>query len=238
MKILAISHLFPHVKEPRYGIFVARQLLALRRLGLDITIVVPRVWCPAVLTMVKRWKDYNHKIALCELEGLNTVAVSYVRPPGNWYNHWSGLAVYMAAKPRVLDLHKKEPFDLVYATDLFPDGDAATRFAKLLNIPSSCLFIGGDVNRTAKSSQALRKHFVNIVAALDGLLACGRGVEDTLRVVTSKEILCVYGTVDLQEFSPSSDKAALRAGLGLPQDALVVLYAGYLLRTKGVYELL
>jgi len=238
MRILAISHLFPHAEEPRYGIFVARQLLALRRLGVEITVIVPRVWCPAVLRQVNRWKGYNHTTAICEFDGLDIFTVPYIRPPGNWYNNWSGLAVYMAAKSRILDLHKGKNFDLIYATDLFPDGDAAVRFGKLLNIPSSCLFIGGDVNITAGSTPALYKRFTTLVADLDGLLTCGMGVEEGIRAVTSKEIVNVYGTVDLQEFSPLGDKSAARASLGVPKDAFIVLFAGYLMRRKGVYELL
>lgn len=238
MRILAISHLFPHAKEPRYGIFTARQLLALRKLGLEITVVVPRVWCPALLRKVDRWEGYDHTVPICEFEGLDTLSVPYIRPPGNWYNNWSGLAVYLAARSRILELHKRDKFDLIYATDLFPDGDAAVRFAKLLNIPSSCLFIGVDVNMTVHSTPALYRRFVDIVSALDGLLACGQSVADGIRAVTLKKILNVYGTVDLQKFTPVVDKSVFRAGLGIPKDALVLLYAGYLSRRKGVYELL
>ena len=36
MKILAVSHLFPNAAEPRYGIFVARQLHALIQEGADV----------------------------------------------------------------------------------------------------------------------------------------------------------------------------------------------------------
>jgi hypothetical protein len=60
MNILAISHLFPHLKERRYGIFVARQLSEIHRLGTEITVIVPRVWCPAFLQRFERWKGYDH----------------------------------------------------------------------------------------------------------------------------------------------------------------------------------
>jgi teichuronic acid biosynthesis glycosyltransferase TuaC len=81
------------------------------------------------------------------------------------------------------------------------------------------------------------QHFVRTARALDGTLACGHAVADGLHAITEKHPLCVYGVIDLQEFSPISRKSALRKKLSLPADKLIALYAGYLIRRKGVYEL-
>ena len=149
MKILAISHLFPNLKEKRYGIFVARQLSEIRRLGAEITVIVPRVWCPRLLRQFDRWKNQNHKCPLCAFEGIETISVPYLRLPGNFYNRWSGLAAFRAMKTKALELHKCRKFDVIYATDFFPDGDAAVRLAGYLKLPAACLSIGVDVNITA-----------------------------------------------------------------------------------------
>lgn len=237
MRILAISHLFPYLKERRYGIFVARQLAEIRRQGAEIVVIVPRVWCPVFLRRFDRWKDHNHRCPLCRFEGIETLSVPYVRAPGNWYNRWCGLAAFLAMKKRALELHRKKNFDVIYATCFFPDGDAAARLARYLNVPAACLGIGTDVNRTSKSSKTIYKHFVKTTKALDGTLACGQSVADGIKAVTGKNPLCVYGVLDLEEFSPTSDKASLRKDLGLPLDKTVVLHAGYLTKDKGVYEL-
>lgn len=238
MRILAISHLFPNLKETRYGIFVARQLSEILRLGAEITVVVPRVWCPGLLRHFDRWKNYDHKRSLCQFEGLETVSVSYLRPPGNFFNRWSGLAAFWAMKNKAIELHKSRKFDVIYATDLFPDGDAAARLAKYLKIPATCLCIGVDVNITAQSSKIIHRHFVRTAKALDGTLACGQAVADRIKAVTGRNPLCVYGVLDLQEFSPAQDKIPARKELDLPPDKTIALYAGYLTRRKGVYELL
>jgi len=238
LRILAVSHLFPNLKEARYGIFVARQLCEIRRLGAEITVMVPRVWCPGVLRHFEKWKNLDHKCPLCRFEGIETFSVPYLRPPGNFYNRWSGLAAFRAMKSKAHELHKSEKFDVIYATDFFPDGDAAARLARYLKIPTACLSIGVDVNITAHSSGNIYKHFVRTAKALDGTLACGQSVADRIKAVTGENPLCVYGVLDLDEFSPAPDKIPARKELDLPPDKTIALYAGYLTRRKGVYELL
>ncbi len=238
MRILAISHLFPNLKEKRYGIFVARQLSEIRRLGAEITVMVPRVWCPGLARHFDRWKNQDHKCPLCRFEGIETFGVPYLRPPGNFYNRWSGLAAFQAMKNKALELHKSRKFDVIYATDFFPDGDAAVRLAKYLKLPAACLSIGVDVNITAHSSGIIHRHFVRTAKALDGTLACGQSVADRIKAVTGKNPLCVYGVLDLEEFSPATEKIPARKDLGLPFDKTIALYAGYLTKRKGVFELL
>jgi teichuronic acid biosynthesis glycosyltransferase TuaC len=238
VRILAISHLFPNLKEKRYGIFVARQLSELRRLGAEITVMVPRVWCPGLLRHFDRWKNYDHKCPLRQFEGIETFSVPYLRPLGNFFNRWSGLAAFRAMKNKALELHKSRKFDVIYATDFFPDGDAAARLAKYLKIPVTCLCIGVDINITAQSSKIIHRHFVRTAKALDGTLACGQAVANWIKAATGKNPLCVYGVLDLQEFSPVPDKIPARKELDLPPDKTIALYAGYLTKRKGVYELL
>ena len=238
MRILAISHLFPNLKEKRCGIFVARQLSGIRRLGAEITVIVPRVWCPGLLRHFDRWKNQDHKSPLCPLEGIETSSIPYLRLPGNFYNRWSGLVAFRAMKNKALELHKSRKFDVIYATDFFPDGDAAVRLAQYLKIPAACLSIGVDVNITAHSSGIIYRHFVRTAKALDGTLACGQRVADGIKAVTGKNTLCIYGVLDLEEFSPVPDKSPARKELDLPLDKTIVLYAGYLTKRKGVYELL
>jgi teichuronic acid biosynthesis glycosyltransferase TuaC len=238
VKILAISHLFPNLKEKRYGIFVARQLSEISRLGAEITVIVPRIWCPGLLRHFDRWKNYDHNCPLCRFEGIETISVPYLRLPGNFYNRWSGPVAFGAMKSKALELHKSKKFDVIYATDFFPDGDAAVRLAKYLKLPAACLGIGVDVNITAFSSKTIYRHFVRTAKALDGTLACGQSVAERIKAVTGKNPLCVYGVLDLDEFSPVPDKIPERKELNLPPDKTIALYAGYLTKRKGVYDLL
>jgi teichuronic acid biosynthesis glycosyltransferase TuaC len=109
--------------------------------------------------------------------------------------------------------------------------------ARYLKLPAACLSIGVDVNITAQSSKIIHRHFVRTAKALDGTLACGQTVAGRIKAVTGRDSLCVYGVLDFQEFSPAQDKIPARKELGLPLDKTIALYAGYLTKRKGVYEL-
>jgi glycosyltransferase involved in cell wall biosynthesis len=148
------------------------------------------------------------------------------------------LAAFRATKNKVLELHKSRKFDIIYATDFFPNGDAAVRLAKYLKLPAACLCIGVDVNITAHSSSTIYRHFIRTVKSLDGTLACGQSVANGIKAVTDKNPLCVYGVLDLDEFSLVPDKIQVRKELDLPPDKTIALYAGYLTKRKGVYELI
>lgn len=238
MRILAVSHLFPNMNERRYGIFVARQLTAMAELGSEITVLVPRVYCPTIVKSLKKYANYGHRISLCEFAGLRLYSLPYIRLPGNWYNRWSGLAAYHATKQTALRLHRQCPFDVVYATDLFPDGDAAHRLGRRLRIPATCLATGIDVNVTATSNRQLERHFARVVKGLNGLLACGQSLATRINQERNDQALCVYGVVDLDRFSPVSDMGQVRHKLRLPMNKTIVLYMGYLALRKGLLDLI
>ena len=137
MKILAISHLFPNKREHRYGIFVARQLSAMAQEGVEITVLVPRAFSPAWMRRFLGEQVHDHKATLCQFDGLTTYPVPFLALPGAWFKRWSGLSVFWFSRKKAAELHSHEKFDVIYATDLFLDGDAATKLSKWLGIPAA-----------------------------------------------------------------------------------------------------
>jgi len=238
MKILVISHLFPNKKNKNYGIFMARQLVEMAKQGMDITVIVPTVWTPPVLTYFNKWKDYDHNVKLWEFDGLKAISSPYLRITGNWFFRWVGLSAFLSLKNKVRKLHKKNKFDLIYSRCFFPDGDAAVRLSKRLKIPAACVGIGRDINIVPYYNKSIYNRFVRIANELDGTLSSGQAVADKIDKVSHKKTLSVYGVVNLQKFAPAPDKLILRKQLGLPDDKLLVLYLGTFKKDKGVYELL
>ena len=239
MRILAVAHLWPNEVEPRYGIFVSRQLEAMAAEGADITLLVPRLYCPTwIRWLFKKPASYNHKLAIAKVPGVKAIPIPYVGLPGQWFNRYSGLSVFTSIRGQAKRLHQQKPFDVIYATELFLNGDAARRLSSELKIPVACLSIGSDINVTAQATPALRQHFANIVRSVDGTLACGQSAADDMQKLGPKhDVLCVYGVVDLERFKPVADKQSIRRSLGLPEKEQLVLYVGYLWKRKGLREL-
>lgn len=240
MRILAISHLFPNEVERRYGIFVSRQLSAMAAEGADITVLVPRLFCAGwARRILKKPAHYNHKLALLDVPGLRAIRIPYIGLPGQWFNRWSGLVVYMALRKTAWRLHRQHNFDVIYASELFLNGDAGRRLSKAIDVPVACLAIGSDINVTAKATPSLGRHFQRIVTEMDGTLACGKSAADEMqRLGPKRDTLCVYGVVDLKKFAPVAEVAQIRRDLHLPIDGILVLYVGYLWNRKGLRELI
>lgn len=240
MRILAVSHLFPNSAEPRYGIFVARQLEAMIAEGAEIELIVPRLVSPPWLnTILGRPPRMNDRATLLELRGGRVHGVRYFARPGRSFKRRAGSAMHLAAKATAKRLHQERPFDVVYGTDWFLGVDAGLRIARDLGLPSAGLAIGEDINVTAKQSSKDYRHFVEIAVGLSTTMACGDGLAQEIDSVRQDgRTLSVYGVVDLERFTPVPDKRSIREKLGLPVTSTLVTYVGYLWKRKGLFELL
>ncbi len=243
MRILALSHLFPHTDEPRYGIFVARQLQGMAEAGADITVLVPRPRVPKVLRTVARANTADNIAPLVEYDGVTSISIPFMSLPGKWFWRWAGLFAYRAIRETARQLHAAKPFDVIYSTQMILGGDAGNRLAKQLQVPAANLAIGTDVNVIAKQSASLKKHYRHILGELSGTLSCGQSLKDEIQIHRPSpphlETLCVYGVVDVDRFAPlAGDKTQLRSSLKLPNAGPLLLYVGYLRREKGLMELI
>ncbi len=240
IRILLLSCTYPSLKEASAGIFVYRSLIGMQRLGgAEFVVIVPLAWCPKFLRRFRRWAKYDHTRTLVEAEGVQAVGLPYFRPPGNWFNRWGGLSVYLSAIRKIKRIHAKKPFDLIYSNSFFPEGDAAFRVGKELGVPSACAGTGTDVNVTAWSSKTIQARFEKVVRGLDGCVGRGSVIAATLHRISGRITPNIFGFVDLREFAPANpkEKKSLRKELRFREGTLFLTYAGHILRTKGLFEL-
>jgi teichuronic acid biosynthesis glycosyltransferase TuaC len=234
LRILAITHLFPHAADPQQGVFAARQLVGLQNNGAEVVVFYPVISVPRALGLIKpRWRDYTAQHTPLGEYGLTVIPVPWVRLTRGFGScRWDGLMVYHAMKRQAIALHRQTPFDVVYGRGLFPGADAAARLATRLGIASVGVAIGGDANLAPRHSRNMHRHFVKVLQRVDGLLANGQGIADIIRDVVGRECQTAHGVVDLQVFCPSKQRDSLRQELGLPVNQTIVLYAGNLIRER------
>lgn len=240
MRILAISHLFPHVANSHHGIFAARQFTMMKELGAEVTVVFPTVIVPNFFQyIIKNWKDYDAKHTPLNYRGLEVIKVPYVRlTKGLWSCRWEGMTLFNALRKRVIELHRENPFDVIYGRGLFPCADTAVRLSDILNIPAVGVAIGGDINFVPHYSSGMYKHTVKLLGKLDDIMANGSGAASKVKEICGRDCQMAHGVVDLVEFCPSEDKAANRKEFGISPESTVILYVGYMKKAKGIYELI
>lgn len=240
MRILAITNLFPTTNDKIGGIFTARQFEMLAQLGADITIVFTIIWIPDFLQRTSlKYKDYNKRHTPLQCPGVNVITVPYVRWTRSMAGYrWDGLCIYHSAKKMIHRMHSAKHFDVLYGKGIFPSSDAAVRFARFLNIPAVGEGIGDDVNTAPDYSPGMYRHFLRTARGLNGAVADGKGVAERLSSAMNADIPTIHGLVDIEKFHPVDDKTVLRQQCNVPQDSLVFLFAGYLVKEKGVHELI
>lgn len=240
LRILAISHLFPHPANPQQGVFAARQFAGIQKCGAEVVVFYPVLQLPRLLGMIHpRWRDYASGHMPLASYGLKVVCVPWYRlTRGMGSCRWDGIMVYLAMKKQALKLHSEKPFDVILGRGLFPGADAAARLGRRLRIPSAGVAIGGDANLAPRHSAMMQRHFVRVLKQVDALFANGQGVSDAVSQASGRPCQTAHGVVDLDVFQPVAAKEPLRRELGLPVDAIIMLYAGNLIREKGLYELL
>lgn len=208
--------------------------------GAEIHLMVPAAWAPPLLARLPRFAARDHRrIELLEVAGLTSEIIPFLRPPKRCDARWGGYSLYRSLVSRVRALHAEKPIDVIYATCLLPDGDAAWRLSRTLSIPAVCLSIGTDVNVRCQTSDAMRAHFGRIVRGLSGNLACGQLLAKAIGSETQDYTPSVIGVVDTERFAPAgaSERHELRSAREIEPGEILLLFVGGLLRGKGIFEL-
>jgi glycosyltransferase involved in cell wall biosynthesis len=237
VRILAITHNFPNEGNWNHGVFAARQFVEMQNQGSEIKVLVPAVWAPALIRIFRRWRKYNHTWKH-EYKGIKGIVSPFLRLPGVWFNSWQNRLAYFALRSKAIELHRSQPFDIIYARFLFPDGYAAMRLSEALHIPAVAVAAGSDINFQAVSTGRMNRDFLNMLDKLDGFVTSGQQSAEKIDELCGRRPLSLHGVVDMEQFCPAPDKSARKKELGIDTGKLVVLYVGSFQKIKGVYVMM
>jgi teichuronic acid biosynthesis glycosyltransferase TuaC len=157
--ILVLSHLFPNSVHPYLGLFVARQVQALRE-TYDIRVVAPTRWLPPAT------RSWRRERTLAKVEIVGGTTVYRPRAPQLPFGGMAAetLALPVALRDLVRSLERERKLNLIHAHYGLPDGWTAAKFARELRVPLVLTLWGSDAlvlprRRALRSllSQALRR---------------------------------------------------------------------------------
>ncbi|HYN45333.1 MAG TPA: glycosyltransferase, partial [Allosphingosinicella sp.] len=231
LRVLTLATLFPNGVKPTLGGFVERQTRALAaRDGVEVEVVAP-IGLPA-------WPLSLHP-HYAPLGGLPREEVRgglQVHRPR--YRVWpmvgaAGNARRMADAllPVLRAIRTRFRFEVIDAEFFWPDGPAAMRLARALDVPFSIKARGSDIHVWG-ARPAIAAQIAAAGRAADGLLAVSGALRaDMAALGMPEDKIRVHHTgIDLDRFRPA-DRAAAKAALGVEGPLLVC--AGALLERKG-----
>lgn len=231
-QLLILSHMFPNRNDPRLGIFVHDQLIALKE-RYAIRVLAPAPWFPNI-PFFSRWSRHRRVEKTAVVNGLT---VDYPRRlvfPKGYGQVLMGLFYFMATYRRC----KKLSFDLIHSHAVWPDGFAASLIGRRLHKPVVITSHGADTYRflNNRSTRPLvrwgLRHAQRVIAvslAEKQFLQKQCGIEEKLVLINNG--------VNLERFYPQPMNEC-RQRLHLALDKKIILYVGYLYPVKGVTYLL
>ena len=235
LRVLSISTLFPNAARPGFGLFVARQTQALARRG-DVTMLVinPIAIAPPPFD---RFINSPEELALPSSTRDWGVEVQYPRfiTIPRFGVRWNPARIASALLPLARRRHAEYPFDAVDAQFFYPDGPAAARIARALDLPLSIKARGSDIHLWGGKTFA-REQMLTAARQADGLLAVSEALrQDMIALGMPAEKIAVHYTgLDTELFHPRP-RAQARERLSdlVPADGPLIVSAGNLIPLKG-----
>jgi len=174
MRVLLLSHLYPSPSNTVNGSFVHSQVKALINQGCQVTVVTPTPWAPFPLNKLsKKWQKYSQIPKHATLDGVEIIYPRIIRTPGAKFFQYAGQIYYHALKNLISSLHKKESFDLIHAQVGYPDGYAASKLAKNLNLPLVITCHGQELQIIVNKSPKLKELTINSLKSADRVIVTG-----------------------------------------------------------------
>lgn len=241
LRILVVSHLYPNNVDPVRGIFVHNHLNRLAECGVEILVVSPVLWSPPIISHLKTtWRNYFKIARKAQIGRFEVEYPRYFRPPGQlWYLPFEGMACYLGIKNVIRDTYRRFPFDIIYSNALIPAGYAGCLMARKLGLPSVC-YVGESYLERLYFGKFTKKKLGDVITNSTRIVSASSNLRDkVLGIANPKEsVEVIYRGTDTQLFKPLDVDLEFKRKLSLPDDCLVILFVGWLVKRKGVSDLL
>ena len=146
MKVLVISHQYPHASNSTIGCFVHGQVKALSK-HCEVIVVSPMpVTSPIMRHLKSSWPYYAGKARRTEVEGIEVYHPRYMHFPTKWGFPVDGFSMGLSLRGLSDELKRTYRFDIIHAQPLCPDGFAASRLGLDMDVPVVCTIQGSDIN--------------------------------------------------------------------------------------------
>jgi glycosyltransferase involved in cell wall biosynthesis len=233
MRVLAITKIFPNSLEPLSSAFNRQQFVELAKLC-ELSVLEAIPYFPAAeLTGQPPRAAKLAKLPASEM--VSGIETFYMR---QLYLPKVGVPLAMPLYLASLLPYRRfaRRFDVILATWAYPDGCAATLFARAMKKPVVVKVHGSDMNVVAKMPSA-RAVMQRVLPRADAMVSVARSLSSELQALGVERIHLVPNGVDNALFHPR-DKAEARRALGLPQEGKIITFVGRLEPQKGLGELL
>ncbi|MBC5805445.1 MAG: hypothetical protein DLM53_03260 [Candidatus Eremiobacter antarcticus] len=225
MRVLVVANNFPSAVEPQNGIFVLRQIQALHALGWDTAVARVIPWAPPLLPRGQRYRRMPSEYVM---DGVPVTVARALFLPG-----FRSLQ-YLQRQTAPFMRRRVERFrpHLVHAHGLLPAGTIAAG----TGLPFIITGHGSDAYDYPWRGPSLRDVAARALHGADAVVGVSAFISEKLTQLGAANAETVFNGADAGTFYPA-DRNTARDEFGIGPQRLVIAFASYILRSKGVYEL-
>ena len=210
--------MYPNPTYPQKGIFCHEQVKALKKIGVNVDVLVP---------MTIYDKEYTTKI--WEYEGVTIRYIRYAKYPGVQFFEHTGMALYFSLLSSGINFKK---YDVLHADAPLPAGDAVMRLSKRYNIPYVVhghgldVFLGESYAGTKNCNKIVRS-CEQVYQEADAVIGVSNKVLEKVqkKVDITGRAFVAYNGVDIEKFVPSEKTKS--------DDVVKIVSIGNLIPLKG-----
>jgi teichuronic acid biosynthesis glycosyltransferase TuaC len=240
IRVLVLSHMYPRVDNPTAGIFIHQQVRYLERAGCSVVVVAPIPYVPAFLPRKEQFEGYRKTPQQAEIDGVRVLYPRYLRPPGAPFHAPSSYTMYWGIRRAVGRFIPEFRPQILHAHTATPDGYVGLLLKQRYGLPLVVSLRGSDVNIYPHRDRWTFRLASRVIERADKVTAVSYALRSAAERIArpQQDIAVVYTGCDLDAFAfNEAARASVRAMLGIASESLVLIFIGYLRRTKGLLEL-
>ena len=210
------------------------------RKGLEVLVVSPVPFVPEPMQNTPERKAYRQLRRATMLDGIPVYYPRYFCLPWQHAYGFSTLSFTRGIRGLVKTLAEGHRVELIHAHCATPDGYAAVTLGEELGLPVICSLRGSEINEYPYESSLTFRLTRDTLTRARRILAVSGALARKAQECAGQHIPIgiIHNGCDTHAFSPSPrSRAEARSSLGVGPSDILLLFAGTMVRTKGIFEL-
>lgn len=234
MNVLVISTLYPSKTNSMLGIFVRKQVAALKKYygdEIEMKVISPVPYTPYILSLFSsKYKNYYNIPKKDIIDGIEIYYPRVLFLPRNLNFEQAGELCYRKMKKLVAKIHSDFKFDLMNAHVAFPSGYAAMLLNDVYKVPLVVTIHGQDINYTIKQNEVLRKKLLSVLDCAHKVMFVSKKLKkDALNYTKDNpKFEVIYNGVELEDVCDYENNIKAKY-----PNKRILFSAGNLIKTKG-----
>lgn len=240
MRLLVISSMFPCKRNPVSAVFFADLMKEFSKITDELIVVTPRVYIPRFLKRIRKsWKKWDLDPMVSRMGKIKIIRPYVPQLRGASHSGINAILMYKFLYGLIRHIARAKKIQMILGHNMLPEGVASVKLAGALKLPGGFWAIGSDVNDFALASRLNYRLSKECIAKSGIIFTTSKALENRVKSIGGENanVHTFYKGINLSEFLNLPGKKLIREKLGLEPEGKYMLFAGRLIREKGIYEL-